>query len=233
MGWRRDEVWFDTDVLWFREQPRRPFGALALEVPAFAANALEPALSCRSRRGSTASRQRRLAAQAARRRRLATRTVPAVALVLGSATMLPISALRHGSGGQDAGPLQEDPPSLTFRFDLAGLEVPEAPFLAQGRLLPEARGAKLARAAELATGRVAPRHVGRPPVLRPSGRRHAASRRGARLGHVEPDHGQRSEPAAPALRQRAHDPDDPLRDRRLPHRACGRAAGGRRRHQLP
>ena len=25
MGWRRDEVWFDTDVLWFREQPRKPF----------------------------------------------------------------------------------------------------------------------------------------------------------------------------------------------------------------
>ena len=46
----------------------------------------------RSRTGLEASRQRRQAAQARGRRRLATRTVPAVALVLGSATMLPIAA---------------------------------------------------------------------------------------------------------------------------------------------
>ena len=36
MAWLRDEVWFDTDVLWFREQPRKPFAPLALE-SAFAA----------------------------------------------------------------------------------------------------------------------------------------------------------------------------------------------------
>ena len=79
--------------------------------------------------GLEASRQRRQAAQAARRRRLATRTVPAVALVLGSATMLPIAGVPAHGGGQDAGPLQEDPPSLTFRLDLGGSGIPEAPFL--------------------------------------------------------------------------------------------------------
>ena len=100
MGWRRDEVWFDTDVLWFREQPRKPFAALALEVPALAAGWLEPPLLMPIATGLEASRQRRQSAQAARRRRLATRTVPAVALVLGSATMLPISAFRHAAAGR-------------------------------------------------------------------------------------------------------------------------------------
>lgn len=131
MGWRRDEVWFDPDVLWFREQPRTPVAALALAVPAFATSALESSLFIPIATGLEASRQRRLTAQAARRRRLATRTVPAVALVLGSATMLPIAVFRH-FGEHDAGPLQEDPPSLTFRLDLAGLGIPEAPFLRQG-----------------------------------------------------------------------------------------------------
>ena len=95
MGWRRDEVWFDPDVLWFREQPRTPVAALALAVPAFATSALESSLFIPIATGLEASRQRRLTAQAARRRRLATRTVPAVALVLGSATMLPIAVFRH------------------------------------------------------------------------------------------------------------------------------------------
>ena len=43
MAWLRDEVWFDTDVLWFREQPRKPFVPLALE-SAFATHALDPSL---------------------------------------------------------------------------------------------------------------------------------------------------------------------------------------------
>jgi hypothetical protein len=127
MAWRLDEVWLDTEVLWFREQPRRHFGALvpagadAFELPRFGPRAT----------GLDASRRRRLAAQAARRRRRATRTVPAVALVLGSATMLPLAALRNG-GGQGAGPLQEDPPSLTFRVNGVRYEVPEAPLRRKG-----------------------------------------------------------------------------------------------------
>lgn len=59
----------------------------------------------------------------ARRRRFATRTAPAVALVVGSTTMIPVAALRNGSG-QAAGPLPADPPSLTFRL---GAALPEAP----------------------------------------------------------------------------------------------------------
>ncbi len=113
MGWRVDEVWLDADVLWFREQPRGPTAGLALTVPAFAPGGLESGLP-RFGTGLEASRERRLAKHAARRRRLATRTVPAVALVLGSATMLSVAAVREDAG-QEAGPLEEDPPSLTFR----------------------------------------------------------------------------------------------------------------------
>ena len=127
MGWLRDEVWFDTDVLWFREQSRRPFVPLALE-SAFAGHGHDPSLSIPVANGLDASRRRRAAAKAARRRRHATRTVPAVALVLGSATMLPIAAVRH-TGGAGAGPLQEDPPSLTFRLETGRLGVSEPPFL--------------------------------------------------------------------------------------------------------
>ena len=83
MAWLRDEVWFDTDVLWFREQPRKPFVPLALE-SAFATHALDPSLSVPVSNGLEESRRRRLAAKSARKRRLATRTVPAMALVLGS-----------------------------------------------------------------------------------------------------------------------------------------------------
>ena len=128
MGWLRDEVWFEADVLWFREQPRRPFVPFALE-SAFAVSALDPGLSLPMANGLEASRRRREAAKAARRRRHATRTVPAVALVLGSATMLPIGALRASGGGEGLGPLQEDPPSLTFRLGVGRLGVSEPPFL--------------------------------------------------------------------------------------------------------
>ncbi len=126
MAWRVDEVWLDAELLWFREEPPRGFGPIALAVPAFVHGALEPALFAPVPTGLDASQRRRLAAGSARRRRLATRTVPAVALVLGSATMLPIAALRHGGGGA-AGPLQEDPPSLTFRADEFRFQLPKAP----------------------------------------------------------------------------------------------------------
>lgn len=121
MGWRRDEVWFEVDALWFREQQRQPFAAIALELPPL------PSFSSPAETGLDLSRRRRIEAQAARKRRLATRTVPAVALVLGSASMLSFAALRPASAGQRTGLLQEDPPSQTFRFGLAGLEVAEVP----------------------------------------------------------------------------------------------------------
>jgi hypothetical protein len=112
MGWRRGEVWFDADFLWFREQ--EPFGGLALAGAAGVVDLREPAALGPAATGLDASRRRRAAAAAARRRKRATRTVPAVALVLGSATMLPIAALR--GGGQSAAPLGEDPPTLTYRL---------------------------------------------------------------------------------------------------------------------
>ena len=80
MGWRVDEVWLDTDLLWFREEPQRSFGPIALAIPAFVAGALEPALFAPIPTGIEASQRRRLAARTTRRKRLATRTVPAVAL---------------------------------------------------------------------------------------------------------------------------------------------------------
>jgi hypothetical protein len=125
MGWRFDEVWLDTDVLWFREQPQ-PSGAAAVALPPGATDLFD-LLFAPAPTGLDESRRRRLAAQAARRRRLATRTVPAVALVLGSATMLPIAALRHRAAAQEFGPLLEDPPSLTFRADEFGFQLPETP----------------------------------------------------------------------------------------------------------
>jgi hypothetical protein len=110
MGWRSGEVWFDAEVLWFREQPRS-LGALAvaggaIELPRFDT-------------GLEASRRRRFAAETERKRRFATRTAPAIAVVVGSSVVLPVSALRQRGGAQDALPLPGDPPSLTF-----GLESP-------------------------------------------------------------------------------------------------------------
>jgi hypothetical protein len=152
MGWLRDEVWFDidTDVLWFREQPRKPFAPLALE-SAFAAT-FEPALAPVAN-GLEESRRRHHQAQAARKRRLATRTVPAVALVLGSATMLPIAAIRHGGGGQGTRALEEDPPSLSFRLDAGPLGVAEPPFLRDSRPVkqPKPVHREPTRASELAS----------------------------------------------------------------------------------
>jgi murein endopeptidase len=65
--------------------------------------------------------------------------------------MLPIAVFRHGGGGQDTGPLQEDPPSLTFRFGLAALEVPQPRSLRSGVSPHNPATRSLARATELAT----------------------------------------------------------------------------------
>ncbi len=148
MGWRSDEVWLETDVLWFREQPRHPFVALAM--PGFATSVIEPSLAAPVATGLEASRERRLAAQAARKRRFATRTVPAVALVVGSATMLPVWALRQDGSAQGSGALLEDPPSLTFRLYPTRLGIPEAPFLLQRASSAKSVGHKLARTPEFA-----------------------------------------------------------------------------------
>ena len=126
MAWRFDEVWLDSDVVWFREQPR-PSPAATVALPPDAMDLFDTLFAPVPTGLEEARRRRRLAAQTARRRRLATRTVPAVALVLGSATMLPIGMLRHRAAAEDLGPLLEDPPSLTFRSDQFGFQLPEKP----------------------------------------------------------------------------------------------------------
>ena len=108
MAWRPGELWFDADVLWFRERPRS-LGALAvaggaIDLPRFDT-------------GLEASRRRRFAAEAARKRRFATRTMPAAAVVIGSSVVLPVSGLRQRGVAPDGLPLPEDPPSLTFRLE--------------------------------------------------------------------------------------------------------------------
>jgi len=108
MAWRPGELWFEADVLWFRERPRS-LGALAvaggaIDLPRFDT-------------GLEASRRRRFAAEAARKRRFATRTMPAAAVVIGSSVVLPLSGLRQRGVTSDGLPLPEDPPSLTFRLE--------------------------------------------------------------------------------------------------------------------
>lgn len=108
MAWRSGEVWFDADVLWFREQPGSPGGLAvaggAVDLPRFDT-------------GLEASRRRRFTAETARKRRFSTRTVPAVAAVVGSSVVLPVAALRQGGEASEARPPREDPPSLTFRLE--------------------------------------------------------------------------------------------------------------------
>ena len=125
------------------------------------------ALSVPIATGLEASRRRRLAAQAARRRRLATRTVPAVALVLGSATMLPIAALRHGGGGQGAGAARggSAEPDVPARA-CAGSRLPEAPFLRRPRRRrsPRRAGSPERRRSRRSSGTAPPRSACRTPA---------------------------------------------------------------------
>jgi murein endopeptidase len=112
MSWRLGEVWLDTNVLWFREQAPPRLGAPARAAAGGAVALPELPRFGPAETGLDASRRRRLAARVARRRRRATRAVPAVAFVVGSATMLPIGGLRHRGGNELAGPFPEDPPTL-------------------------------------------------------------------------------------------------------------------------
>ena len=107
MGWRREEVWFDADVLWFGE------GAGA---PAVAGFALPPLPSFGPPPGLLASRLRREAWKRRRRAR-------ATALMVLPAVLVPPALLRSG-GVADAHVLAEDPPSLTFRVNTPTVQAP-------------------------------------------------------------------------------------------------------------
>ena len=173
MGWQANEVWFDTDVRWFREQPRKPFGRsqwTCRRLPRARSVHLSPP---RSRPGSrlrgSGGRQRRPHAGAAspRVRCLRPRWCSG----------RPRCSRSRRSGhddGEHAGPLQEDPPSLTFRFGLEGSGLLEAP-LPPRQSSPESCG----DSASVGVRRVAPRQVGRPSLFRASRRRHPASPRRA------------------------------------------------------
>jgi hypothetical protein len=138
MSWQTGEVWFsDADMLWsWRQRALAPASAAeAWELPRFG-----PAET-----GLEASRRRRLVAKTARRRRLATRSVPALALVVGSAAALPVTAFSHRSRGEDAAAGLEDPPSLTFGVNGFGFRFPEP------KPSPKPAPEHHARAAERAT----------------------------------------------------------------------------------
>ena len=123
MAWRRDEIWFDADVAWFREGSGGQSPALALQAPAFlglAADALQPV---EIPNGLAASRQRR----AELRRRRNVRRTRAAALVIAPAAMLPLAGQRLGIGPAAGGSLRDDPPSLVRDVTLVGSGIAEAP----------------------------------------------------------------------------------------------------------
>ncbi len=100
MGWRRGELWLETE-LWLPE---------GSGVPAFAGFPFPPI--SHEAPGLTASRRRRAAWQ---RRRYA-RKARATAIALSPAVTLMLAGLR-ADGGRSASFTVEDPPSLTFRFE--------------------------------------------------------------------------------------------------------------------
>ena len=109
MGWRRGELWFDAELLWFGE------GAAA---PALAGFTLSPLPRFGPSPGLAASRLRREAWKRRRRAR-------ATALMLLPAVMVPPALLRS-SGAAAARVVAEDPPSLTLRVTTPTVETSRA-----------------------------------------------------------------------------------------------------------
>ena len=110
MGWRRGEVWLDTE-LWLLEGVAVP-AAAGLPIESLTSEALPP--------GLTASRRRR---EAWERDRMA-RRAKASAIALSPAVVFALAALR-ADGRQGTAFAAEDPPSLTFRFDGGIVEAAE------------------------------------------------------------------------------------------------------------
>jgi hypothetical protein len=111
MGWRRGELWLDTDILWVGEEPSAPMVAFA---PAAVLSPAPPP-------GLAASRQRR---EVSRRRREG-RRARSKALALSPAVMLALAAARGGD--HETSVVVEDPPSLTFRLDRGRAEAADTP----------------------------------------------------------------------------------------------------------
>ena len=231
MGWRRDEVWLDTDVLWFREQPPKPFAGLALAMPAFATRA-RTHLFMPSRRGSRPHGSGGSVAGGA--------SAPARHPhgACGGARPrvghdAPDRRVRQGGGGRDAGPLQADPPSLTLRLDGTRLEVPGRRSRAKRASSASTPAARNPRE-RLSSARVEwdrATSVGLPY----SGRLVDGTQlpvEGADWVTWNP-----VTDSTPNLPSRLYGHERTIRTilsviRGVPHRTCGRAARRRRRHQL-
>jgi hypothetical protein len=120
MGWRRGEIWLETELGWFRESSSEHGAAFALNAPSFLAFASAGAADVSMPDGLAASRRRRADR---RRRRHARRTRAAAALVIAPAAMLTLSGQRFGAGSA-GGALQEDPPSMTSHRGVATPPLP-------------------------------------------------------------------------------------------------------------
>jgi Penicillin-insensitive murein endopeptidase len=123
MTWRRDEVWLETDVAWFREASGGRGAALALQPSAFFGLAADALHAVDIPNGLAASRQRR----AELRRRRNSRRTRAAALVIAPAAMLPLAGQRLGVGPAEGGLLRDDPPSLVRDVSIVGSGLAEAP----------------------------------------------------------------------------------------------------------
>lgn len=131
MGWRQGEIWFDADVLWFREASDGGAGVLATNAPSFFALGAET-LAAAIPNGLAESRRRR----AELRRRRDTRKTRAAAIVVAPAVVLALAAPRLGSASRAGEVLAEDPPSQTLRprpARRAAVEKPEFPAIRWNR----------------------------------------------------------------------------------------------------
>jgi hypothetical protein len=126
MGWRRDEMWFDVDVAWFREWSAGPSPVLALRAPALLGLGADELPAIEAPNGLAASRQRR----AELRRRRNARRARAAVLAVAPTVILPLAAQRLGIGSA-GGALSEDPPSL-----VGAALVPRPARAAPGRSTP-------------------------------------------------------------------------------------------------
>ncbi len=145
MAWQRGEVWFDTDLLWFREQASAAAESLSLGSTGLATLVPAGAFDVAIPSGLAASRQRR----AARRRKERSRRTRAAALVIGSTAVIPLAAQRLSAGSGSGGLLAEDPPTLTMRpvgkrLEVADETAPEQPPTAAMKRLAEKPAAEIA-----------------------------------------------------------------------------------------